>query len=211
MASYDDLIAMLENFAEQSRIKPLTLGEALDTLDQAGYALMALIMVLPFMQPIPLGPLTVVGGLAFAMLGWQMWRGHDAPVLPEKIRNVVMSEKIWGILVKVCLKIVGFCRIFTKRRYTELVTGRRGQKIGGCILMSAGSLMAIPFVVPLPFNNMLPGFAILFFCIGELENDGLMVFVSFGWLIVTIIYFTLFFFGLYYLGGGVLDYFKFSH
>ena len=210
MTSHDDLIAMLENFTAQSRIKPLTLGEALDTLDQAGYALIALILVLPFVQPIPLGPITVVGGLALATLGWQMWHGHDSPVLPKKIRNVAMSEKSWGILVKVCLKIVGFCRMFTKPRYTELVTGRRGQRIGGFILMSAGSLMAIPFVVPLPFNNMLPGFAILFFCIGELEDDGLMVFVSFGWLTVTVIYFALFFFGLYYLGGEALNYFKFG-
>lgn len=106
---------------------------------------------------------------------------------------------------------MGFCRTFTKPRYAELVTGRRGQKIGSFILMLAGSLMAIPFVVPLPFNNMLPGFAILFFCIGELADDGLMVFVAFGWIVVTVIYFSLFFFGLYYLGSGVLDYFKFSH
>lgn len=211
MTNYDDLVTMLENFAARSRTKPLTLGEALDTLDQAGYALIALITVLPFVQPIPLGPLTVVGGLAFATLGWQMWRGHDSPVLPKKIRDVAMSEKTWGILVKACLKIVGLCRLFTRPRYTELVSGRRGQKIGGFILMSGGLLMAIPFVIPLPFNNMLPGFAILFFCIGELEDDGLMVFVAFGWLIVTVIYFALFFVGLYYLGNGVLDYLEFSH
>jgi hypothetical protein len=211
MTNYDDLITMLENFATQSKTKPLTLGEALDTLDQSGYALIALIMVLPFVQPVPLGPITVAGGLAFVALGWQMWRGYDSPVLPKEIRNVAMSEKAWGILVKVCLKIVRLCHMFTKPRYTELVTNRRGQKIGGFILMTAGALMAIPFVIPLPFNNMLPGFAILFFCIGELEDDGLMVFVSFGWLIVTVIYFTLFFVGLYYLGNGVLDYFKFSH
>ncbi len=210
MTNYDDLIIVLQGFAEQSKIKPLTLGEALDTLDQAGYALIALIMVLPFLQPVPLGPITVVGGLAFAALGWQMWRGHESPVLPEKIRNVAMSEKTWSILVKVCLKIVGFCRMFTKPRYTELVTGRRGQKIGGFILLSAGLLMAIPFIVPLPFNNMLPGFAILFFCLGELEDDGSMVFIAFGWLIVTVIYFSLFFFGLYYLGDEALNYFKFG-
>lgn len=210
MKNYDELIAVLGSFAEQSRIKPLTLGEALDTLDQAGYALIALIMVLPFVQPVPLGPITVAGGLAFVALGWQMWSGHDAPILPKKIRNVAMSEKAWGILVKVCLKIVKFCHMFTKPRYTELVTNRRGQKIGGFILMFAGALMAIPFVIPLPFNNMLPGFAILFFCIGELEDDGLMVFISFGWLIFTVVYFSLFFFGLYYLGGEVLDYFKFG-
>jgi hypothetical protein len=211
MKNYDELIAVLGSFAEQSKIKPLTLGEALDTLDQAGYALIALIMVLPFVQPVPLGPITVAGGLAFVALGWQMWSGYDSPVLPKEIRNMAMGEKAWGILAKVCLKIVGICHTFTKPRYAELVTGRRGQKIGGLILMVAGALMAIPFVIPLPFNNMLPGFAILFFCIGELEDDGLMVFVSIGWIVVTVIYFTLFFVSLYYLGNGVLDYFKFSH
>jgi hypothetical protein len=210
MKNYDELIAVLGSFAERSKTKPLTLGEALDTLDQAGYALIALIMVLPFVQPVPLGPITVAGGLAFVALGWQMWTGHDAPMLPKKMRNVAMSEKAWGILAKVCLKIVGTCRLFTRPRYTELVTGRRGQKIGGLILMVAGALMAIPFVIPLPFNNMLPGFAILFFCIGELEDDGLMVFVALGWIVVTVIYFSLFFFGLYYLGGEALQHFKFG-
>jgi hypothetical protein len=32
----------------------------------------------------------------------------------------------------------------------------------------------------IPFNNLIPAFAILFICIGELELDGLMVFIAFG-------------------------------
>ncbi len=209
MTSYDELIATLENFAKQAKVKPLTLGEVLDTLDQAGYALIALIIVLPFLQPIPLGPITTIAGLAFATLGWQMWSGHDSPVLPKKIRNVVLGEKTWQILVKVSLKIIAFCHAFTKSRHTELISGRRGQKIGGFILISAGLLMAIPFFI-LPLNNVLPGLAILFFCISELAEDGLMVYVAFGWLIVTVTYFALFFCGLYYLGGEVLHYLKFG-
>lgn len=209
MSGYDDLVITLKRFAEDSKTQPLSLGKALDTLDQAAYALIALILVLPFLQPFPLGPLTVLGGITFAALGWQMWRGHESPVLPQNIRDVEMSFKTWGTLVTVCLKVVGFCRLFTKPRYTHLVSGRQGQKIGGIVLMSAGLLMAIPFGV-LPFNNMLPGLAVLFFCIGELEDDGLMVIIAFGWLIFTVIYFTLFFFGLYYLGNEVFNYLKFG-
>jgi hypothetical protein len=209
MSRYDDLVVILEGFAANSKTSPLPLGKALDTLDQAAYALIALILVLPFLQPFPLGPLTVLGGITFATLGWQMWRGHESPVLPDKIRNIEMTHKTWATLVKICLKVVRFCRLFTRPRRTHLVAGRKGQKIGGIVLMSAGLLMAIPFGV-LPFNNMLPGLAVLFFCIGELEDDGLMVIIAFGWLIVTIIYFALFFFGLYYLGNEVFNYFKFG-
>lgn len=160
MCDYQTLVATLKHFAEQAKQGPLTLGEALDTLDEAAYAFIAIILVLPFLQPLPLGPVTVLGGLTFATLGWQLWHGHDSPVLPQKLRMAVFSEHTWGVLVKVCLNILGFCRKFSRPRHSWLVRGRQGQKIGGFILLAAGALMAIPFGV-LPLNNSLPGLAIL--------------------------------------------------
>jgi len=203
MSAYDELVATLTRFAEESKTRPLTLGEAMDSLDNAAYALIALILVLPFMQPIPTGPLTVIGGITFATLGWQMWLGYESPVLPKKIHRVAMSEKTWRILVKVCLKVINFCVRFTKPRYPSLVDGRRGQQIGAVIFISAGLLMAIPFGV-LPFNNVLPGLAILFYCLSQFEEDGLMIIISFFWLIVTVVYFAVFFFALWYLGSAAV-------
>lgn len=207
MCDYDALVGTLHRFAEQSRERPLTLGEALDSLDEAGYAFIAIILALPFLQPVPLGPLTVIGGLAFGMLGWQLLRGHESPMLPQKVRAVEFSEKTWRVLVAVCLKILGFCRKFTKPRHTSLVSGRRGQKIGGFVLLASGILMAIPFGV-LPFNNVLPALAILFYGIGELEEDGWMVYIAFFWLAVTVIYFTAFFAALWFFGREALAFFK---
>lgn len=207
--SYGEIIAILRHFAEEARKRPLTLGEAIDSLDQAAYALIALILVLPFMQPVPLGPLTVAGGLTFAVLGWQMWQGHDSPILPKKIRSVVMTEKTWGLLVAVCLKLIVFLCKFTKPRLSVFVNGRRGHRIGAFILISAGLLMAIPFGV-LPLNNVLPGLAILFYCLALFEQDGLMVLIAFLWLVVTVVYFAAFFFLLAQLGKHALPYFDLS-
>ncbi len=206
MCDYRALVDTLHGFAERAKGGHLKLGDALDTLDEAAYAFIAIILVLPFLQPIPLGPLTVIGGVTFATLGWQLLRGHESPVLPERIRQVELSEHAWRMIVNVCLKIMGFCRKFSKPRYTQLVSGRKGQKIGGFILLASGALMAIPFGV-LPFNNMLPGLAILFYGIGELEEDGLMVFVAFFWLAVTVIYFSVFFVMLWMFGKEALHYF----
>lgn len=207
MCDYATLVSTLNRFAEQSRQGPLTLGEALDSLDESAYAFIAIILVLPFLQPVPLGPLTVLGGVAFATLGWQLLRGHASPVLPHKLREIELSQKTWGILVKVCLNILGFCRKFTRKRQTRLVSGRLGQKIGGFVLLSGGGLMAIPFGV-LPLNNILPGLAILFYCIAELEEDGWMVFIAFFWLIVTVVYFGAFFIALWLFGQEALAFFK---
>ena len=207
MCDYKTLVATLNGFAEQAKHRPLTLGEAIDTLDEAAYSFIAIILALPFMQPIPLGPLTVIGGLTFALLGWQLLRGHESPVLPRRIRAVEMNEHSWRILVNVCLKILGVCRKFTKPRHAWLFEGRRGQRIGGFVLASAGMLMAIPFGV-LPLNNTLPGLSILFYGIGELEQDGVMVFVAFFWLAVTVLYFTAFFIALWLFGAEAVAYFK---
>lgn len=210
MHSYESLITSLEGFAERAKISPLTLGVAVDTLDEAAYALIALILALPFLQPIPLGPLTVIGGLTFATLGWQLWRGNESPILPQRIRQVVISEKIWRVLAKVCRRVVMVCRKVCKPRYAGMVQGRSGQKRGGMVLIIAGLLMAIPFPL-LPLNNMLPAFAILLYCIGEFEQDGLMLILAFVWLLLTATYFTLFFIGLYYLGTeAVMRFFSFS-
>lgn len=206
MSDYHTLVETLHRFAEASKERPLTFGEAIDSLDEAAYAFIAVIIVLPFLQPIPLGPLTVAGGLAFATLGWQLLKGHESPVLPQKLRNIAMSEKTWRILVNVCLKVLGFCRKFTRPRMPHLLNGRKGQKIGGMILFAAGALMAIPFGV-LPLNNVLPGLAVLFYCIAELEDDGLMVILALFWLVVTVLYFAAFFLALWFFGNEALAYF----
>jgi hypothetical protein len=202
------LIETLRGFAEQAKERPLTLGEVVDALDEAAYAFVAIIIVLPFLQPIPLGPLTVAGGLTFAVLGWQLLHGHESPVLPQRVRAVVLREHTWRIMLKVCIKVIGFCRTFTRPRLVHLVNGQLGRRMSGCILLAGGLLMAIPFPIPLPGNNALPGLAILFYCIGELEDDGLMVFVALFWLIVTVLYFAAYFLVLWFLGEEALAFFR---
>ncbi len=206
-SDYASLLATLNRFADESKTRPLTIGEAIDSIDEAAYAFISVILALPFLQPIPLGPLTVIGGLTFAALGWQLMRGNESPVLPQQLRQVSMGENIWRILVKVCLNILGLCRKFTRPRLTHLVSGRLGQKIGGTILLSAGLLMAIPFGI-LPFNNTLPALAILFYGFAELEDDGLMILVSVFWLVVTVVYFAAFFYALWFLGNGAVEFFR---
>jgi hypothetical protein len=202
------LVETLHGFAEQARERPLTLGEAVDALDEAAYAFVAIILVLPFLQPIPLGPITVAGGLTFAVLGWQLLRGHESPVLPQRMRAVALHEKTWRVMIKVSLKVIGFCRKFTRPRLSHLVNGRLGRQVSGAILLAGGLLMAIPFPIPLPGNNALPGLAILFYCIGELEEDGLMVFVAVFWLIVTLLYFAAYFLVLWFFGQEALAFFN---
>jgi hypothetical protein len=205
MADYDTLVRTLDRCAERARQEPLTLGAVLDSIEEAAYAFICIILALPFLQPLTLGPLSVIGGLTFALLGWQLFRGHPTPVLPQKVRATVIGEKTWEVIIKICLTVLGWCRRFTRPRYGAWVSGRQGQRIGGLTIAAGGLLMAIP-AFGMPFNNLLPALGIFFACVAELEQDGLMIFVAFFWLVVTVLYFVVVILALWFLGDQALAY-----
>lgn len=203
--TYAELIEALEACSKEAREEELTLGEAFDRLGEASYSLIGIVLCLPFLQPISLGPLSTVGGLTFAVLGWQLARQHPTPWLPEKVRKSAPSAKIWERIIGLLRAVVRFCGRFTKRRYTHLVTGTRGDKIVGGLMAVAGLLMAIPFF-GIPFNNTLPALVIIAACVAELEDDGFFIFVAFGFLVVTVAYFIFIFWAVFFVGEHALQF-----
>lgn len=200
-----ELVATLKACAARAAGNQLTLGEVLDSVQEASYAFVCILLSLPFLQPVSLGPLAVAGGLTFALLGWQCLTGHHSPVLPGKIRNAVLTQKHWEALIATCLRLLGWCANITRPRHLDWVVGERGHRMLGAILLAGGLLMAVPFF-GLPFNNALPGLAIFFVSLAQLERDGLMVFVAIGWLGATILYFAGVLTAIYFLGRQALGF-----
>jgi hypothetical protein len=176
-SGYDDLVATLNLFAAPAAIEPLAFGIATDKLGAGAYTLTATITVLPFLQPFPLGVFALVGSAAFLALGLQLYRGEQSLSLPSKIRNLTLSLRTRQMLVNTCLKIMHFFHQFTKPRLRFLVEGKLGQQVGGLIFMAVGIIVAIP-LAGMPFKNLFPSLAVLFYCTGETEHDGLMVIFS---------------------------------
>ncbi len=204
-ADSTQLVATLRECSVRAAGDNLTLGEVLHSVQEASYAFICMVLCLPFLQPVSLGPLAVAGGLTFALLGWQCLAGHHTPVLPAKVRNIVMKQNSWEMLLRTCIRLLGWCARITAPRSFVWVDGEHGRRVFGAILVAGGLLMAVPFF-GLPFNNALPALAIFFVCLAQLERDGLMVFIAIGWLVTTLIYFiavwtVIFVFGRQALGG----------
>jgi hypothetical protein len=201
----DELIQALEACAKEAREENLTLGEAFDRLGEASYSFIGIILCLPFLQPISLGPLSTVGGLTFAILGFQLARQNPAPWLPDKVRASAPSAKAWERIIGLLRGVIRFCARFTKQRHTHLVTGARGAQIVGGLMAIGGLLMAIPFF-GIPFNNTLPALVIIAACIAELEDDGGFIFVALVLLVLTVLYFLLIFWVVFFVGGHALEF-----
>jgi hypothetical protein len=203
--NYSELIEALEACSKEAREEELTLGEAFDRLGEASYSLIGIVLCLPFLQPISLGPLSTVGGLTFAVLGWQLARQQPTPWLPEKVRKSAPSAKVWERIIGLLRGVVRFCSRFTRNRYAHLVQGKRGDQIVGGLMAVAGLLMAIPFF-GIPFNNTLPALVIIAACVAELEDDGMFIFVAFAFLVLTVIYFIFIFWAVFFVGGHALEF-----
>lgn len=204
MKNYEDLHAALESCARRAARKDLTVGEVLDGLEEASYGFLCIVFSLPFLWPLTLGPLSVVGGLGLAALGGQMFAGRVEPWLPERLRRVVLPERVWRALIAACLRMFSFCRRFTRPRGLLWVTGIRGRRVGGALIFAAGALMAIPFF-GLPLNNTFPALAILAVCVAELEQDAWMLLAALFWLVVTVVYFAAALWAIFVLGVNATD------
>jgi hypothetical protein len=207
VSRFHELITTLETFAAPAAVEPLAFGEAMDKLDHQAYTFSATLAVLPFLQPIPLGFFALIGSAAFIALGLQLFKGEQSLVLPQKIRAVTLSLRMRRALVSTCLKIIGFCRRFTRPRLSFLVTGKLGQQIGGCIFMAVGVLVAIPLGGVVPFKNLFPSLAILFYCTGEIEHDGLMAIFAMLCLVLTVIFYSLLIYIVWKFGAATINHF----
>jgi hypothetical protein len=198
--NYEAVLRALQNCREKAAAGSLSLGEAFGTMKESGFCFVCILLCLPFIQPISIGPLATIGGLTFAWFGWQMMRGHDTPNIPAKVAAISLPAPSWNLLLTICQKILGIFSKFTRPRLAQWVEGERGLKTAGLLIFIAGLLMAVPFV-GIPFNNTLPALVILSACVALLEKDGVMFLVAVGWMIVTLLYFALllalmFFFGM---------------
>jgi hypothetical protein len=189
-ASTAEFIRALKTSAGTARAGDQTIGQFLDQLGQGNAWLIALILTLPFIQPLPTGPIATFGGLAFAGMGWRLIRGDESVWLPIRIRSTRPGGSTWNAFSGFgcgLLRLVG--RVSRTERMVWLVeaVGRRG---AGWMILLGGLLVAVPFLV-VPLQNSLPALIVFFACVGRLQRDGVMYLLALLSLVVTLVYFAL--------------------
>jgi hypothetical protein len=182
----DDILAALD--AASAAPVPPRIGEVLGEGGASAFGFTLVVLCLPFLQPISLGPLGTVGGLAMAGIGWQLARGDARPWLPEKLSNAQLDAKQWGQLAAAARKVLGWAGKLVRPRLGHWTEGRRGHRIAGTLVVVAALLLAIP-IGGIPLNNLLPALAIVCAALALMADDGLMFLFALFWLLVTVGYF----------------------
>lgn len=149
----------------------ITLGEIVDRIGDEALLIVALISILPFMQPIPIpGVSTILGFVAFLQGVGLVTTGK--PLLTKKMKAVKIPKDRLMMIYRAAVK---FDRITSKMSVLKSPAIRtRGPRIiSGLTIMVAAAFLSLP--LPIPFSNLIPSLCIFFICAGLLESDVLLV------------------------------------
>lgn len=149
----------------------ISVRELLGLLEEQSFCLAILVLALPNCLPLPTLPgFAALTGIPIILLAMQMIIGRDVPWLPDSIGNYSFSRtKFAAFLVKILPYIQKIERVFYPRMF--FINIKIAERLAGIAFVLLGIILSLP----IPFGNMVPGFAISFIAIGLMERDGVMI------------------------------------
>ncbi len=169
------------------RERPVVVGELYERLGANGPFLLAIIMTVPFLSPVPVPGISTPFGIGLMSIGlYTAW--HRRPRLPGFVARRELPAGVLGRLLTWVAKPLAWLERLTRPRYRALVAPGPVRVVSGLVMAALGILLALPMVVP--FTNSLPSYGIVLLCMGWLCRDGLMAMLGWVMFVVTLLFFA---------------------
>jgi hypothetical protein len=190
------LLDHLDQIEEISKDKNPKLRELIHIFGNDGHYLVIFFLILPFLQPIPMLGLSTPFGLMIAIVGAFAYL-RKPPVIPARWAEKTVSGKT-------VLQIAeGSERIFEKLSWLihpryKFMFREPFRTVSVILIIINSVLLALP--LPIPFSNTIPAWMILLHALGQLEDDGALIILSYMVSIFCWIFFAAIYFG---VAGGI--------
>jgi hypothetical protein len=123
--------------------------------------------------------LSTITGVPMLLLLVQFFTGRPVAALPAFVgRRGLPRAKLQNFLGR-ARRYIRWLEDTVHARHEWWVSGLPRQ-----LLLIAWSLNILLLALPIPFDNLFPAYAILFFCLALIEDDGMMAML--GWLLTVI-------------------------
>jgi hypothetical protein len=175
MTEKRSLLAALDRLFAGPREAQLTIAAFLEGLETRSYPFIVAALVLPNCLPTGIPFLSTITGIPMVLVVAQAFLGRTSPWLPQWLGRYSLARgKLQDFFARVhrhLERVEGAIHA----RYSWWVSGiqRRALHVTCAVLI-------VLLALPIPFDNLLPAWAILFFCLALLEDDGVMAML--GWL-----------------------------
>ena len=153
----------------------LTLNEFLGGLQGRSYAFAIAALNVPNCIPTGIPWLSTITGLPMVFLLVQFFAGRPVPSLPGLVGRRGLRRGRLQLFLDRARRSIRWLETTVHARHERWVNGLPRQA-----LLMAWTLNIIILALPIPFDNLFPAWAILFFCLALIEDDGVMAMM--GWL-----------------------------
>lgn len=173
------LLETLDQLFAGDRQSLLTLDEFLGALHGRSYAFAIIALNVPNCIPTGIPWLSTVTGLPMVFLLAQFFLGREVPTMPGFIgRRGIHRGKLQTFLRR-ARRTIQWLENTVHARHEWWVNGTPRHA-----LLTAWAANAAILALPIPFDNLFPAWAVMFFCLALIEDDGVMA--MFGWLLTAL-------------------------
>lgn len=180
-----DIKSLLEKLANQ----PLTLSDVLAETSERGFTLVIGLLVLPFLLPMPPGFTTILGS-ACLLLSCQMALGRRSPWLPKRMAQFRFPSQFCMQMLSLVQRLTKIFEKITRPRWLSLSESPRVWQVNGLCI----TWLTLLLMLPIPMTNPIPTIGILLFVIAMLETDGLLLCMSYIFMVLTTAVFAVIFY-----------------
>lgn len=185
-------IDAMDSLQAEAQKGDLTLKRIFDVMGEEGHSVIIIFLCVPYMQPIPIPGLSTPFGLIMALIGLFLYL-QKPPWIPKRFQNLSVSSASVIKVSEVAEKIWYKAARFIKARWAFLHDNQLFRVFNLLLFVSNGILLALP--LPIPMSNFFPAMTILFCAVGHMERDGLFIFLSYVWCILSFSFFAALAFG----------------
>jgi hypothetical protein len=177
----------LHRIEERAADGPVTLGELLTLCGPQGHGFLAIFLVLPFLQPIPLPGISSAIGIVLAILGVFVALRRP-PWVPQRFAKVAVPSEA---VLKICTrleKLLGALEHVVKPRAQWLFAQRWFRVSNGIVWIIHALVFSLP--LPIPFSNAFPATVILLMALGILEEDFAVIVLAYLGGVANVLFFA---------------------
>ncbi|MFO1161226.1 MAG: exopolysaccharide biosynthesis protein [Reyranellaceae bacterium] len=179
MSERGALLPTLDRLFAGPRDSLLTVSTILEGLENRSYAFAVAVLNLPNCIPTGIPWLSTITGVPMLLLVGQYFMGRPSPSLPAFIgKRGLQRGKLQDFLGRIRRHL---------RKLERTIHPRLEMWVSGTprrLLLLAWTANIFILALPIPFDNLFPAWAALFFCLALIEGDGVMAVL--GWLLTLI-------------------------
>ena len=161
----EKLSELLERLASEAGER-VSMREIANALDDRSFGAFLLVFALPNLIPLPPGA-TMVLGLPMVFVAWQMVIGYQKVWLPRALAEYTIDRATFQRMVTRVSPWLRSAETWVRPRNWPL-DGPIRERLFGIFAL----ILAIVCVLPIPFGNWLPAFAVAILGVAHTERDG---------------------------------------